>query len=74
METFDYQQTIIEAKKINATTVEVSFSNQQKMLLDFYGENIFRLFQDNSGKGLRSPKAEPKNKYYSTIREKKFQN
>ena len=50
---------IIDAKKINPTTVEIEFSNQQKMLVDFYGNNIFRLFQDNSGKGLRDPQAQP---------------
>jgi alpha-glucosidase (family GH31 glycosyl hydrolase) len=53
------QQNVIDAKKINATTVEVSFSNNQKMLFDFYGDNIFRLFQDNSGEGMRAPKAKP---------------
>ena len=53
---------IIDAKKINPTTVEIEFSNQQKMLLDFYGNNIFRLFQDNSGKGLRDPQAQPEAK------------
>ena len=53
---------IIDAKKINPTTVEIEFSNLQKMLLDFYGNNIFRLFQDNSGKGLRDPQAQPEAK------------
>ncbi|MBJ7879836.1 discoidin domain-containing protein [Gelidibacter salicanalis] len=53
------QQNVIGAKKINATTVEVLFSNNQKMLLDFFGDNIFRLFQDNSGEGMRAPKAKP---------------
>ncbi|WP_185287097.1 hypothetical protein, partial [Chryseobacterium indologenes] len=51
------QVKIVDAKKINATTVEITFSNQQKMLLDFYGDNIFRLFQDNSGKAMRDPEA-----------------
>ncbi len=53
------QQNISGAKKINSTTVEVSFSDNQKMLLDFYGDNIFRLFQDNSGKDMRAPEAKP---------------
>ena len=53
---------IIDAKKINPTMVEIEFSNQQKMLVDFYGNNIFRLFQDNSGKGLRDPQAQPEAK------------
>ncbi len=40
--------TITEARLINPTTVEVLFANNQRMTIDFYGENIFRLFQDNS--------------------------
>ena len=39
--------SVTGAKKINPTTIEVSFSNNQKMLFDFYGDHIFRLFQDN---------------------------
>ena len=45
--------------QINPTTVEIVFSNQQRMTLDFYGENIFRLFQDNAGGILRDPQAKP---------------
>jgi len=45
------------AAKINPTTIAVTFSNNQKMLFDFYGDNIFRLFQDNSGKAMRTPEA-----------------
>ena len=48
---------IIGAAKINPTTIAVTFSNNQKMLFDFYGENIFRLYQDNSGKPMRAPEA-----------------
>ena len=47
------------ALKINRTTVEVLFSNGQRMTLDFYGDNIFRLFQDNHGGILRDPAAKP---------------
>ncbi|TAJ12124.1 DUF5110 domain-containing protein [Marinilabiliaceae bacterium JC017] len=53
------QIKVVAAKKTNASTIEMEFSNHQKMLIDFYGDNIFRLFQDNSGKGLRDPHAEP---------------
>jgi len=53
------QIKLVVARKINPTTVEIEFSNHQKMLIDFYGNNIFRMFQDNSGKGLRAPEAEP---------------
>ncbi|WP_369047772.1 TIM-barrel domain-containing protein [Tenacibaculum sp. UWU-22] len=50
---------IVSAKKINTTTVQITFSNQQKMLLDFYGDNIVRLFQDNLGGNMRAPEAKP---------------
>ena len=39
---------IVDVVKINPTTVDILFSNHQRMTLDFYGENIFRVFQDNS--------------------------
>ena len=45
--------------QINPTTVEVRFSDNQRMTLDFYGENIFRLFQDKAGGILRDPEAKP---------------
>lgn len=55
------QQTlgIISAKKINPTTIEVLLSDNQRMTFDFYGENIFRLFQDNLGGIIRDPEATP---------------
>ena len=43
----------------NPTTVELRLSDNQKVTLDFYGENIFRMFQDNSGGPLRNPVASP---------------
>ncbi|WP_199117381.1 TIM-barrel domain-containing protein [Pedobacter sp. ASV28] len=52
-------QNIIGAKKINPTTIEILFSDQQRLTLDFYGENIFRLFQDNEGGMIREPQAKP---------------
>ncbi|SMC86800.1 TIM-barrel domain-containing protein [Pedobacter africanus] len=52
----------ISAKKISPTVIEVLLSNKQKMLLDFYGDNIFRLFQDNSGGAMRDPEAKPEAK------------
>lgn len=52
-------QIVLSAKQINPTTIEVLFSNNQTMLLDFYGENIFRIFQDNTGGILRDPAADP---------------
>ena len=56
------QATIANLAKINPTTVEVNLSNKQKVTLDFYGENIFRLFRDNKGAILRDPVATPEAK------------
>jgi alpha-glucosidase (family GH31 glycosyl hydrolase) len=50
---------ITSAKKINPTTVQINFSDGNEAIIDFYGENIFRLFQDNSGGILRNPVAKP---------------
>lgn len=46
-------------KKINATTVEILLSGDRRMIFDFYCDNIFRVFQDNSGGVLRNPEARP---------------
>ena len=50
---------ITKAQKINDTTVEIYYANGQMMTIDFYGPNIFRIFQDNNGGVIRNPKAEP---------------
>lgn len=50
---------IEQVHKLNQTTVEILFSNNQRMLLDFYGNNIFRMFQDSIGKQMREPQAQP---------------
>jgi alpha-glucosidase (family GH31 glycosyl hydrolase) len=52
-------QKVISAKKINSTSVELLFSDNQRLTLDFYGGNMFRLFQDNSGGFIRDPEAKP---------------
>ncbi len=54
--------TISSASVLNPSAVEVVFSNQQRMTLDFYGENIFRMFQDNQGGIVRDPQASPEAK------------
>lgn len=58
-ETVQSNLKIVSAKQINPTTVEVLFADNHRMTIDFYGENIFRLFQDNSGGILRAPEAKP---------------
>ena len=52
-------QQIARVQKINPTTVEVIYANGQRMTFDFYGQNIFRVFQDNAGGNIRNPKATP---------------
>ncbi len=52
------QTTEVTAAKINPTTVDVIFGNE-RMTFDFYGDNIFRLFQDNNGGIIRDPEAKP---------------
>lgn len=51
--------TITGARQINPTTMEVLFSDDQILVLDFYGSNIFRMFQDNEGGIMRDPEAKP---------------
>ena len=46
-------------RKLNPTTVEIYLSNNRTLTFDFYGNNIFRLFQDNSGGIIRDPLAKP---------------
>lgn len=45
--------------QMNPTTVELIYANQQRVTLDFYGENMFRLFQDPQGGIVRNPAANP---------------
>ena len=50
---------VIGAKKINTTTVELLLSDNQRLTLDFYGDHIFRLFEDPTGGFIRDPEAKP---------------
>lgn len=49
-------------RRINNTTAEVMLSDGHTLTVDFYGPNIFRLFQDNSGGIVRDPEASPEAK------------
>lgn len=53
---------IVGVNKINPTTIEVIFENNQRKTFDFYGDNIFRVFQDNAGGIIRDPQAKPEAK------------
>ena len=43
------QSRISKAQKLNGTTVEVIYTDGKRLTIDFYGENIFRLFRDDNG-------------------------
>ena len=47
------------AKKISPTQIEVLLSDNRRQTFDFYSDQIFRLFQDNSGGKIRDPEAKP---------------
>lgn len=51
--------TVTGAELLNPAAVEVLFSDRQRLTIDFYGENIFRMFQDNHGGTIREPHAVP---------------
>jgi len=53
---------IIAVQKINPTTVEIVYDNNQRLTLDFYGNHIFRMFQDIHGGIIRDPEAKPEAK------------
>jgi len=53
----DDKVTAIE--KIDEHTVRLEFVSGNR-LFDFYGDRIFRLFQDSKNRPLRNPEAEPK--------------
>lgn len=53
----DHGNRIITIQKINPTTVEIVYDNGQRLTLDFYGNHIFRMFQDVHGGIIREPEA-----------------
>lgn len=53
---------IVKASKLNSTTVELTYADGKMLTVDFYGENIFRLFRDDNGGIVRDPQATPEAK------------
>lgn len=49
----------VKAEKINPTTIKILTNNNTSIFVDFYGENIFRYFQDMEGNGIRNPGSKP---------------
>ncbi|MFT4202637.1 MAG: glycoside hydrolase family 31 protein [Chitinophagaceae bacterium] len=50
---------VTSATRLNATTVELKLSNKHHILVDFYGENVFRMLQDVQDSSFRDPQAQP---------------
>ena len=46
-------------RQINPTTVEITYSDGGVMTVDFYGQNVFRLFSDPKGGIVRDPASNP---------------
>ena len=46
---------VVAVEQINPTTVELCLSNTQRVTLDFYGDNIFRVFRDTKDGCVRDP-------------------
>lgn len=59
------QQASISAigiQRLNPSAIDIILSENKRMTFDFYGENIFRLFRDDSGGIIRDPAAKPEAK------------
>lgn len=50
---------LASVRRLNPTTAEVVRADGGRMVVDFYGENIFRLFLDPVGGPVADPEAEP---------------
>lgn len=46
---------VVSVTQINPTTAEVKLSDGHRITIDFYGDNIFRLFRDDNGGIVRNP-------------------
>ena len=55
----DHAFVIKKARKIDAHTVELRDENNRKITVDFYGNNIFRIYQDPAGSAPHNPEAKP---------------
>lgn len=49
----------VQVLRINSTTVELVFANQRRVAVDFYGDAIFRVFEDHNDGVMRAPEAKP---------------
>ncbi len=51
--------TVTGVSRLNPTTVELSLSNGKRIAVDFYSDNIFRIFRDDNGGIIRNPQVVP---------------
>ena len=51
--------SVKDIRQINTSAVEVLYRDGHRLTIDFYSDNIFRLFQDNHGGIVRDPAADP---------------
>ena len=51
----DHAFVIKKARKIDAHTVELRDENNRKITVDFYGNNIFRIYKDPAGSAPHTP-------------------
>ena len=52
-------ESILNIEKTGNTTVQVKYTSGKVRTFDFYGNRIFRIFQDNQGRPIRDPEATP---------------
>lgn len=52
-------RTVKDAELINPCAVQVAYEDGNRLTIDFYGENIVRLFEDPHGGIVRDPVAKP---------------
>lgn len=50
---------IYKISKINKSCILIEYFDKQKCFLDFYGDNIFRMYEDTSGAQMHAPEAKP---------------
>ena len=55
----DMAFVIKKARKVNAHTVELTDAQNRKITVDFYSNNIFRIYQDPAGSAPHNPEAKP---------------
>lgn len=61
-------QAIVSARMINPAAAEIVFADSTRMTLDFYGDNIFRMFMDIKGASYATRKPNPRRAYWPTVR------